>query len=153
MEEESKVRKCSSCKLLLPSHLFKNEHSAYFYKTCLPCRYKKRLKYYCNVLIDSSQLATLSNVPLSKREKSEFSLAQSTMHNTSSDVDTSSTNSFVANEEDASILERPASVIPQARWVNIEMEEEDHVFIASAILTPVTLDRLTGSSRKYSVVC
>ena len=153
MEEESKVRKCSSCKLLLPSHLFKNEHSEYFYKTCLPCRYKKRLKYYCIISFYSSPLATLSNVPLSKREKSEFSLVQNNIHNTSSDADTSSTTSIVANEEDASISEKSSPVIPQARWINIETEEEDHVFIASAILTPVTLDRLTGSSRKYSVIC
>lgn len=47
MDFDTKVRKCSSCKLVLPSHLFKNEQSTFFYKTCLPCRYKKRLKYYC----------------------------------------------------------------------------------------------------------
>ena len=47
MDEDSKVRKCSSCKILLPSHLFKHENSLSYYRTCLPCRYKKRLKYYC----------------------------------------------------------------------------------------------------------
>lgn len=154
MEYDSKVRKCSSCKLALPSHLFKSEQPTFFYKTCLPCRYKKRLKYYCGLSIFTSCVATLSNVPLSKREKSDKSSEQEERKVISASI--SSHNPSLSNQPPQPfgncISEELLVLIPQAKWLSCVCEQSDHIFIASAILTPLSLDRYTGSSRKYSII-
>ena len=144
MDDSSKVRKCSSCKLVLPSHLFKSDTSNYHYKTCLPCRYKKRLKYY----------STLSNVPLSKREKTT-PLSSDLLHRGQSynpestpPCEYSSTSSV----NDLTFKMQVISVIPQAKWVACENDATEHCFIASAVLTPLSLDHYVGTSRKYSVL-
>lgn len=154
MDYDSKVRKCSSCKLALPSHLFKSEQSSFFYKTCLPCRYKKRLKYYCGASPSVSRIATLSNVPLSKREKSDKSIDQGEKKVISALI--SSNNPNLPNQPPQPfgncISEDLLVLIPQAKWLSCVSEQSDHMFIASAVLTPLSLDRYTGSSRKYSVI-
>ena len=154
MDDSSKVRKCSSCKLVLPSHLFKSDTSNYHYKTCLPCRYKKRLKYYCIFFLVWLFVATLSNVPLSKREKTT-SLSSDLLHRNQSynpkstpPCEYSSTSSV----NDLTFKMQVISVIPQAKWVACENDATEHCFIASAVLTPLSLDHYVGTSRKYSVL-
>lgn len=152
MEDDSRVRKCSSCKLVLPSHLFKSDTSNYYYKTCLPCRYKKRLKYYCSFYLNILTLATLSNVPLSKREKSNSVLPEIQQSQKMPASDSVPSNGFTPlSENDLAFQMQIASVIPQAKWVACENVSSDHCFIASAVLTPLSLDHYVGTSRKYSV--
>ena len=66
-------------------------------------------------------------------------------------TDTSKSNSLFANEEKSLCSSTSAPAIPHARWVATEFESSDHIFIASAVLTPIALEHYTGSSRKYSV--
>ena len=55
------------------------------------------------------------------------------------------------SENDLELQMQIASVIPQAKWIACENVSSDHCFIASAVLTPLSLDHYVGTSRKYSV--
>lgn len=76
---------------------------------------------------------------------------QSNLQQSTSDVDTSTSQSLFADDEDQLASSKPIPVIPRAKWVASDFEASEHIFIASAVLTPVALDRYTGTSRKYSV--
>ncbi|KAK8810310.1 hypothetical protein WA538_002885 [Blastocystis sp. DL] len=141
MEDDPRIRKCSSCKLILPSQLFKNENTSYYYKTCLPCRYKKRLKYY----------STLSNVPLYKRDRGDELLEG----DTEPSVNKGTLKTEVEHDtpiDTNTFPESIRSVVPSSKWIKRESTSSSHVFIASAVLTPITLEKYVGNSRKYSIV-
>ena len=102
----------------------------------------------------SSLVATLSNVPLSKREKSDRSAEQGKRQTFNAFVSpyNNSFNMLPLLHADNCLSEDVLSIIPQARWIACVSDSLDHTFIASAVLTPLSLDRYTGSSRKYSVL-
>ena len=149
MGEDLRTRKCSSCKLVLPSLLFRNENTSFYYKTCLPCRYKKRLKYYCWNYMLYWFLATLSNIPLYKRDHGDSFIDADLSITTGDKDDSESSHDSFQNVSSPAIVK---PVVPYAKWIICNEVQDTRVFIASAVLTPVTLDKYVGNSRKYSTV-
>lgn len=99
-------------------------------------------------------LATLSNVPLYKRD--HWDLEAEEAGSTSKSAEDSKLQEITSDMNSSKSGITPTSInrtiVPHARWVPYERNPNSHVFIASAVLTNATLEKYIGNSRKYSVM-
>ena len=121
--KDTEVRRCSSCKVKLALSMFEDGSSSHVYKTCISCRYKKKLKYYSSTKRVGSKK--------SKRNANKKSIDSSdTSPNPGSSIP-------LQKKESIDPLQSPTSICacatPQSKWVPVPFDPSIKVVMASVV--------------------
>ena len=132
--KDTEVRRCSSCKVKLALSMFEDGSSSHVYKTCISCRYKKKLKYYCDLICAlPDRIASTKRVgsKKSKRNANKKSIDSSdTSPNPGSSIP-------LQKKEGIDPLQGPTSICacatPQSKWVPVPFDPSIKVVMASVV--------------------